>query len=154
MFEYCSNKTLPNSSFLVRRSWLCPAKVPYALSHGDGLPWQQSSMGMDRHGECPCIWLGPGYEEGTQSPEHQWPTRQSCPSKELFAPSVCPPASWPSRPWVHCSALSDREMKDGSICHVHSDITAEQLRERNLIVLAITLALGIPLWLIVQKAEK
>lgn len=45
-------------------------------------------------------------------------------------------------------------MKDGCICHVHSDITAEQLRERNLIVLAITLALGIPLWLIVQKAEK
>lgn len=50
--------------------------------------------------------------------------------------------------------LSDREMKDGSICHVHSDITAEQLRERNLIFLAIALALGIPLWLIVEKAEK
>lgn len=52
------------------------------------------------------------------------------------------------------AGLSDGEMKDVNICHVHSDITAEQLRGRNLIFFAISLALGIPSWLIVQKAEK
>lgn len=50
--------------------------------------------------------------------------------------------------------LSDLERTDANVCHVHSDITAGQLRERNLIFLAITFALGIPSWLIVQKAEK
>lgn len=45
--------------------------------------------------------------------------------------------------WVLCSesfilgnsGLSDVEMKDVNICHVDSDITVEQLRERNLIFL-------------------
>lgn len=61
--------------------------------------------------------------------------------------------SWQSRAEL-VAGLSDGEMKDVSICHVHSDITAEQLRGRNLIFFAISLALGIPSWLIVQKAEK
>lgn len=50
--------------------------------------------------------------------------------------------------------LSDLERTNANICHVHSDITVGQLRERNLIFLAITFALGIPSWLIVHKAEK
>lgn len=73
-------------------------------------------------------WDGPGCDKGTSKPALQQTTARRCTRNGFFARRVSPRQVG----WAELG-LADGEMKDVNICHVHSDITAEQLRERNLI---------------------